>query len=161
MILIMPGSVGKIQAPQRRYGVIREMAAGATDREIADRHDVTTKCAWNFRKRHFDAIRDMRGKLDDEFAHLWIAKKGARLAEYQADLEDINDYLMRFMETMREAIEDGDLETLSKEMDAALLRQKAAILRSVAEEVGDLKQTVDLTAKLTYEVVGVATDDLE
>jgi len=136
--------------PQSRWGnaylrlrLQRELAAGEkTYEELALEFDVTEDTISNFSKRYKLEIETIRRELADEFAGLWIAKKEARLAEFQQDVEDIND-----------AVEAGDEDDWSK-----LLRVKHTALRYVAEELGHLPGRPQIhveNAKVTYQVEGV------
>jgi hypothetical protein len=126
-----------------RLRLQREIAAGEkTYEQLAEEFDVTDDTISAFAKRYRDAIELIRQDFANEFAGLWIARKEARLAEFQQDVEDIN-----------EAVEAGDEEDWTK-----LLRVKHTALRYVAEELGHLPGRPQIhveQAKVTYVVEGV------
>lgn len=134
---------GKLEQAWIRRQLILELAVDNETRSaLADKYDVDQSAISHFATRHRAEIDDRRGKLDDEFFGLWIADKVNRVAEYQDDVERINTAL--------------DAET-----DASLLKAKLAVMRQVAEELGQLKTSVELTGKLTYVVEGVDLSRLQ
>lgn len=156
------GSWGHALAnPRARHDVIRALAGGANSEEVAAKYGCQPETVRKFKERNKDAIEALIGKLDDQWAHLWVADKRWRMTELQRDIENINTHTGRYMEALASAIENKDFERLQyMELDPAMIRAKAALLRQAAEEMGDLKQNVDLTAKVTYTLKGVNTDDL-
>lgn len=124
-----------------RNKLIRELAEEkVTQVELAERYGVTPVSIGNFKKRHWTEITDVRDDLDNQFAGLWIAKKEARLAEYQDDVDRIG-------------------ETLNHE----LLKAKQIALRSAAEEMGQLPSRFSMqvnTAPVTYKINGVDLEKL-
>lgn len=110
--------------------------------DLAAKYGCTQSAISQFANKHFDEIEGRRAYLDDEWADLWIADKKNRVAEYQDDVEAIN-------------------EALDTEKDPQLLRAKLAIMRQVAEELGQLKSQVELSGALTYVVEGVNLDALK
>ncbi len=107
-----------------------------TQVQLAREYGVVQSSISEFRDRHADEIAFQREKIEDQFAALWIADKRNRIAESQDDVEAIN-------------------KALVAEPDEKLLRAKLAIMRQVAEELGQLKTSIEVGGKLTYEVKGV------
>lgn len=118
----------------------RELAvAEKTQAQLSEEYGVSQSAVSQFKTRHRDRIDAIRGKLDDEFAGLWIANKANRIAEYQADVEFIG-----------------------ATTKAELLRVKAVILKAVSEELGQLpaRVNVNVSTPVTYVVHGINPDDL-
>lgn len=87
-----------------RLALISDLAMNELSaREIALREGVKTEDIQRFREEHVTEIAEVRaalaGKLAIETAGLWITKKQNRLAEYQAQVEDIRDFLAELRET--------------------------------------------------------------
>lgn len=128
---------GDLERGWAKARLIRALASGEVKQtELAVEFGVTQSGISHFATKHRDEIESVRSRLADEWAHLWIADKKNRVAEYQSDVEAIN-------------------EALEGEKDPQLLRAKLAVMRQVAEELGQLKQEIEVTGKLTYEVCGV------
>lgn len=106
--------------PWERRQLCRELATGEhTYTALGKRYGVSRQAISAFAKRYAREIDDIKARLDDEFAGLWIADKGARIAAYQADLE------------MSEA--GGEFAGHYEH-----IRTRTQILRAVAEELGQL-----------------------
>ncbi len=134
----------KLRGHKRRR-LIRDLAEGAlTQSELAAKYEVRQPAISQFKKREKDAIERARVSIEDTFQDLWIAQKEQRLAEYEADVEQINEHLSQ----------NG--------LDKDVMRVKHTALRNSAEEMGHLTQRFDLNAKATvrYEVAGVDVDEL-
>ena len=112
------GSAKRI-APWLRRTLCRELAAGEVKRAaLARKYGVTPAAITLFAKRHGAEIDAIKRDLDDQFAGLWIADKAARIATYQADLEQSST---------------GGFGTHFEQ-----IRTRTQILRAVAEELGQL-----------------------
>jgi predicted transcriptional regulator len=128
---------GKLESGWAKARLVRELAANEKSQvTLAQEYGVTQGAISQFSARHSDEIEATRNNLADEWFGLWVTDKRNRVAEYQDDIEKIN-------------------EVLANEPDDKLLKTKLSILRQVAEELGQLKETVELTGKLTYVVEGV------
>jgi predicted transcriptional regulator len=112
-----------------------------TQVQLAREYGVTQGSVSEFATRHADEITHQRSKIEDEWIGLWIADKRNRVAEAQADVDAINAALQGLP-------------------DDKLLRTKLAIMRQVAEELGQLRDIVEVGGKLTYIVQGVAPETL-
>jgi hypothetical protein len=135
-----------------RWKLIHELARGErTVTELAARYGVTHGAISRFRDRYPAEIAEIKADIENEFAGLWIAQKLARLAEYAADVEMINDAI-------------GAALDAGTEIDAALLAAKHRALRSVAEELGQLptkiQMQVDTVTRVHYTVEGMNVGDL-
>lgn len=119
--------------------LVRELAEGKlSQRELADKHGFSPQAISEFKSRNAERIAEVAANLDDQFAGLWIADKGNRIAEYMDDVERVN-------------------KKLDRRVSGEMLRVKANALRSVAEELG-LKSTVDVR-QTKYVIKGVDPDE--
>ena len=144
----IPGAVPEVNgsakriAPWLRRTLCRELAAGEVKRAaLARKYGVTPAAITLFAKRHGAEIDAIKRDLDDQFAGLWIADKAARIATYQADLEQSST---------------GGFGTHFEQ-----IRTRTQILRAVAEELGQLpgKQPI-ISAVVQHIIVGVDLEQL-
>lgn len=134
--------MAKLERGWARSALIVELAkAEKTQVQLAQEFGVVQSAVSMFADRHREEIAAHRANIENELYGLWIADKRNRVAEYQSDVEAIND-------------------ALENETDEKLLRAKLAVMRQVAEELGQLKTQVDLAGKLTYVIEGVNMDAL-
>lgn len=134
--------MSKLEHGGTRARLVLELAQGDKhQRQLAAEYGCVQSAIAEFKARHLDEIESRRERLADEWAGIWIADKRSRIVEAQADVEAIND-------------------ALSSEPDPQLLRAKLAIMRQVAEELGQLTEKIELGGKLTYVVEGVNLDAL-
>ncbi len=93
---------------------------------LAERYGVTPVTLHQFGKRHADEIEQVRNAilagLDNMTVGLWIADKANRIAEYQEDIERINDVLDKGLTN------DG----------TSFLKIKHGAMKAVAEELAQL-----------------------
>src|ERR1035441_6015612 len=105
--------------PWQRHKLLRELAAGdRTSAQLAADYGMTASGIRDFKKRHRPQVDAMAAADADEFAGLWIADKGQRIAAYEADYGQAGD-----------GAQAGHHEWI---------KARTAILRSVAEELGQL-----------------------
>lgn len=131
-----------------RYKLIHELARGEkTLTKLAEEYGVVHSAIIQFRDRHQTRVNEVKADIENEFAGLWIAEKRARIAEYQADVELIND---------------SGAGQNTKMADADMLRVKAAIMRAVADELGHIpsKVNINVSQKVTYVIEGVDPETL-
>jgi hypothetical protein len=134
---------GDLERGWAKASLIRELAAGEkTRKQLGAEYGVAQSNITRFADRHVDAIEKVRAHLDDEWAGLWIANKRNRVAEYEADVERINASL--------DLVPDKDL-----------LRTKQSALKQVAEELGQLKQEIEVGGGLMFTVRGIDLKDLQ
>lgn len=148
---------GKLERGWTKVKLIRALALGEkTQAVLADEFGVTNGAISQFKTRHQVAIADMVASIEDEMAGIWVAKKTARLAEYQQDIEDIN------VDLATQPGLDSNGEAIPLPDKGALMNAKHRALKSVAEEMGQLptKVQMDLTVKARHELVGVDLEDL-
>ena len=119
-------AVSVCQKPWERRQLCRELATGEhTHAVLGKRYGVTRQAITAFAKRYAREIDAIKADLDNEFAGLWIAQKAARIAAYQADLE---------------ASEAGGYGSHFEQ-----IRTRTQILKSVAEELGQLPPRATIT----------------
>lgn len=130
---------GELERGNTRYRLIRAVAQGERNQlDLAEDFGCTQSAISRFIQRHAGEIMQARNDLLDRFGHLWVADKGARIAELQQIIEDI------------EALgEDG-------RTDPEQMRVKLAALRSVAEELGQLpaRMVIKHEGTVRTEIVG-------
>lgn len=123
-----------------KYALIDDLIDGTTTHEeLGIKYEVTHQAISEFKKRHAAIIEERRKNAADEFAGMWIAKKKNRVAAYEADVERIDEL----------------------EADPQWTRIKHAALKSVAEELGQLKTYIDAESRVNYTVDGVDMDKLQ
>ena len=121
----------------RAAALIRHLAVDKMSiDELSEMFDELPGTIKAFKQRNRQAIQTCSVDIENEYAALWIAKKVNRIAELQADVDQIND-------------------SLEDEADPAMFRAKLQALRLVAEELGQLTQQISSTNKTQYEIVGV------
>jgi transposase-like protein len=151
-----------------RWKLIRELGQQElTVTELAARYDVTPGAISQFRDRHQAEVDAVKADIENEFAGLWIASKSARLAEYAADVELINEAIRTTVEAELSPAAVAELEEAGIDVgkiDAALMAAKHRALRSVAEELGHLptkvQMQVDQVTRVHYTVAGMDPEDL-
>lgn len=129
-------AITQIYRGRTRLALIRDIAMGEWSyAEIARQLGLTVKDVSLFAEEHQEQITEVRaalaGELAIETAGLWISKKQNRIAELQAEYEDIDEALDSFG---RER-----WSTHHKDMH----RAKLSVLRAVAEELGALPARSD------------------
>lgn len=120
------GSGGRKLNAGRQRQLCRDLATGEkSKRQLAREYGVSHQYLTKFGRQRAPEIEAIRGRLDDEFAGLWIADKAARMAAYEADFE---------------------LSAGNEEFGGHYehIRVRSQILRAAAEELGQLppRQTV-------------------
>jgi transposase len=127
----------------RRLRMITDLAHGKLlKREIAEKYGISETAVYKFQAAHRDAIEAQKEDLENEFAALWVADKKNRVAEYQADVELIN-----------ERLESG------VDQEQVYLKVKHSALRGVAEELGHLNpKDGTQAAKVEVTIRGVDGD---
>lgn len=123
---------------RHKLRLIRLLAVGEmTQDELAEEFGVTQPAIAQFKKRNRDEIEHVKANLEDEFAGLWIARKKDRVAE----LEDVAE---RFK---------------ADDPKAANIRLRA--LKQAAEELGQLKVSIEVSGGVDYTVEGVDPKELQ
>jgi predicted transcriptional regulator len=149
----------------KRLQVMRELAAGElTQRQLAEKYDVTQAAISQFGTRYATEIGAIKANMADEFAGILIAQKQARLAAYEeiaAIALTRTPKVGNNGKVVKHVNEDGETETLY-EVDGRLAAQ---VMKQAAEEMGQLAARVqvsgDLSTTTTYRVEGVSPEDLK
>lgn len=132
--------------------VIRDLAKGDKPAALGRRYGVTTQSVCEFRDRHKERIEEVRTHLDDAYAGIEFASKGARVAELSKDAADIAALL-------------GDPDTAARAgvQYAEMARVKQGALRAIAEELGQLpsRMQVQVGGSLDVTIGGVELGDLK
>lgn len=137
--------VSDIYHGHMRLGLIRDIALGEfSSLELArklglDRADIET-----FEATYMEDIVAVRaalaGRISEEVAGLWVAKKQNRIAELQSDIEDCN----RAIAVMRDTPQGEGYDTgLGSRRHTNLARTKLNALVAVANELGPLEKRGD------------------
>jgi hypothetical protein len=130
-----------------RLRLIRDLAKGEhRDAELARRYGVDRSAILLFKRRHSDAIAHQRAHLDDVFASIEFADKGARVAELSQDAA-----------TIAEVLADPETAARAGVGYAEMVRAKQSALRAIAEELGQLpsRMQVQVAGSLDVQVNGV------
>lgn len=113
-----------------KLGLIRDLAFGEFSHAqiAADLGDCTAADVAEFASQHEEEILEVRaalaGKLAIETAGLWIAKRQNRVAEIQADVEDLNTYIAELR----------GRDALGTAPHREALKVKVTMLKAVADE---------------------------
>jgi hypothetical protein len=126
-----------------RLALIRDLAMGEwSSRELADACGTDIADITRFAETFADEVTEVRaalaGRLAIETSGLWVTKKQNRLAEYQADIEDL-DLVLRAMRAQAEpgSEDTGDiiLGGLGSRRHHSLIKSKLALFKAVADEI--------------------------
>lgn len=129
--------MSKLESGWAKRKLIHELARMEKNQiQLAAEYGVVQSSISEFSTRHRPEIDAVKQDIENEFAGLWIVEKVNRLAEAQADVEAIS-------------------EALGSTTDEKLLRVKLAIMRQVAEEMGQLKTNVEVGGKVSYVIEGI------
>lgn len=148
-----------LNRPENRVTLIAELASGTPYAELAERYGVHTSSIGLFAKKHRPAVIAQQRDLENQFAGLWIANKGARLAAMQDDVEQLDREILALRREIRDAryngMEPADVAPLRTAL-AAARKAKLDALRLAGMELGAHKQVVDVNVTtVRYEIVGV------
>lgn len=136
-----------------KWALMRDLADGLPSTQIYKKYNTTATSLDQFKKRHRAEIEELKSTVEAEMHHLWIASKGNRLAEYQQSVEDVEAALAALLQ----------LGTTLGPQDMQLIKEKRALLRNVAEELGQLpsRNNVQVTgAQVNYVFDGIDPDAL-
>jgi hypothetical protein len=130
---------------RQRHNLLQDLASGSqTIQQLADKYERALGTIHYYKKKYADEIAAIRSEAENEYAGIWVADKKQRLLAYLEDVEQIQ-------------------ETTEKSgvLDVGLLRTKQAALKSIAEELGQLKQHMSVDQSVTYTIIGVDTEDMK
>lgn len=122
-----------------RLELVRDLAMGEwSPASLAKRLGVDTADVEEFADKYATDIAEVRqalaGQLAIEAAGLWISKKQNRIAELQADFDELNEVLGQMRNgTYRPTDNDGT--NLGSRRHRGILKSKMDLLRAVAEEL--------------------------
>jgi hypothetical protein len=122
--------------------LMRELALkDRTRSELAREYGVSAMYITSFARRYVREIAAMRANIEDEFAHLWAAKKVNRVLVLQKQVMD------RFERPDRSAEDDRTIATM---------------LKQISEELGQLpvRQNV-VSARVVHVVEGFTSEEIE
>ncbi len=119
--------------PWEARELCRDLATREVTRaKLGRRYGISASAVTQFAKRNAREIDDIRARLDDPFAGIWIARKENRLAAYAADAEQL-----------------------------PAGAERTAILKAVAEELGQLPaRGVAVSGEVRHVLEGVDLGDL-
>jgi len=123
--------------PGDRRQLCRALAAGEVTRaQLARRYGVSRAYITQFARMYAAEIDQIKARLEDEFAGLWVADKAARIAAHQADYEMALD---------------------SPRADHhEWIKTRTQVLHAVAEELGQLPPRTQVNvAAVTHIIEGV------
>ncbi len=127
----------------RRVKMIRELASGTHTRtQLAAWYGVNIRTVSKFAADNAAYIAEVVRGREEKEASLWIAERDNRIAEYAHQYE------------LAKA-------TLEDSFDPAVSRAAQAALHAVAEELGHLRQQLDVRQQVNYTVEGVDLSKLQ
>lgn len=150
------GEWGSLRKGRRRAYLIRQLAAGErTQRQLAAELGVQQPSIARFKKNHAAEIREVKERIADNFAGLWVANKFSRLAAYQEDIELCEAAIAAGAQTFTD--DAGIVHDVQGARE--WLADKHRALKFVAEELGHLPSKVNLDVsggvKINYTIEGV------
>lgn len=130
-----------LERAYNRWRLIRDLASQeSTQAQLAEKYGVSEVSISAFKRRHATEIEDIARDLENEFAALWIASKGIRLAVLQEDIEETSD---------------------SFEPD--MMKVRHAALHQAAKELGQVPSAAGVqvqTQSATFSINGVDLEQL-
>jgi hypothetical protein len=154
---------------RERLALVHALATGdQTHDQLGEQFNRSEIAVHQFAVRNRAEIAEARRAMAGEFSGLWIARKEARLAEYQQKYDDIDATLSEHDDAVRALLEGTDDKGERRRLFASLLSHpdvnryvttQLRILASVAEEMGHLPSRTPgegpAQVLLRHEVVGV------
>lgn len=137
--------VSDLNRGRQRLSLIRDLAMGEwSHQSIAKKLGCSTQDVRDFAERYSNDIAEVRmalaGELAIETAGLWITRRQNRLAEIQADFEEIEDVLDDIRAGTYKAT-DNDGRNLGSRRHRALVKAKLELLKAAADELSPRNQT--------------------
>lgn len=130
---------------------LRLLAQGDMSHEkIAERFGVTRRRISQINAEHRERVEEIRADIENEFAGLWVADKKNRVAEYQEDLDAINEKLATFKNLNEDA--------------QSWIRLRDKLMRAVSEELGQIPNKMSVKSDnkhVRYTLEGVDPEDLD
>lgn len=136
---IGPTPITALTRGRMRLELIRDLALGEwSPASIAKRLGVDTEDIVEFAEKYANDVAEVRqamaGQLAIEVSGLWIGKKQNRIAELQADFEELNEVLDE-MRNGKYHPTDNDGTNLGSRRHRGILKSKMDILHAVSEEL--------------------------
>lgn len=162
------------------YSLVRDLAEGTlSQRKLATKYDVAVTTITAFARREAKRIEAVKADLDNVMAGLWAADKQRRIAEYQQDIDLLNDsieaqqaWIDELAKRIADALEAGETDATAvsrlpraeREL-GAILKRKHAAQRSIAEELGQLPNRVNVQitggeTPVLHQIVGIDPNDV-
>ena len=120
---------------------------GAT--ALARRFGVSAQAVHQFRARHADEIAAALAAAAAELREQWVAVKAERIEAMAANLALIDERLSAVTAAMAAATGEEPAAPPSNEDMLALIREHRALLRAVAEELGQIPNKVTAAIDVT------------
>lgn len=121
--------------------VARAIVTGSpTQAELARRFGITRSAVTQWKKRHKALIEQTRASIDTEWTAIYLSEKLSRLWALQQDFE-----------LSTEQANSGSPDHI---------RVRMALLRAIAEELGDLPRTSVMVVPVQHQLIGVDIDQL-
>jgi hypothetical protein len=163
------GTITRDIRGRERLALVHALAANdQTQDQLAERFGRHEQAIAQFSVRNRAEIAEARRAMAGEFSGLWIARKEARLAEYQQKYDDIDVTLSEHDETVRALLAGCEDKGERRRLFSSLLSHadvnryvltQLRILASTAEEMGHLPSRTPgegpAQVQLRHEVVGV------
>ncbi len=152
---------------QRRYHAlaVRLLAEGRlTQGEIGAACGVSQPAISKFAREHAEEIQRLRENANAAMSQLWIADQTARVEQLQGHVEQLIELAERSLPEKFDVkgtplIGSDGTPVLDASGRVEAIREIRASLRSVAEELGQLKPKLELDGQtLRIEIVGVDMD---
>jgi hypothetical protein len=154
---------------RERLALVHDLAAAdQTHDQLAEKYDRHSQAIAGFVMRNRAEIAEARRQMAGEFSGLWIARKEARIAEYQQKYDDLDVTLSEHDDAVRALLSVAEDKVERRRLFSALLSHadvnryvttQLRILASTAEELGHLPTRTPgegpAAVMLRHEVVGV------
>lgn len=145
------------------HEVIAAIVAGEQgSTALARRFGVTTQSMFEFKQRHADEIAAALAAAAAELREQWVAVKAERIEAMAANLALIDERLSAVTAAMAAATGEEPAAPPSNEDMLALIREHRALLRAVAEELGQIPNKITAQVEgrgvITYRIEGVDLD---
>jgi len=141
--------------------VIAGFVEGRGATELARRFGVARQTMYEFRQRHEAEIQAALAQVAAELREQWIVVKAERIEAMAANVALIDERLSAVTAAMTAATGEEGAPPPSTEDLLALIREHRALLRAVAEELGQIpnKVTMQTTGTvINYVIEGVNLD---
>lgn len=159
-----------LERPWVRVELIRKLAqlgsphavkGQTTQRQLARHYGVTDRAMTLFKQRHEYEIADVKRDMENRLSALWISDRENRLASYQDLYEQLSDVVKNQLPNGTQLFDAEGEPVRVVEVDNGVVRTAAHLLRNVAEEMGHLRQIVDVNAKVNYTINGIDPEKLQ